>query len=44
MTTKLEAVAYVRSGKMDLIGKTGKDTQSYQREYRKPWKLPIYKG
>jgi predicted dehydrogenase len=30
--------------KMDLIGKAGRDTQSYQREYRKPWKLPIYKG
>ncbi|MCC2671410.1 MAG: putative dehydrogenase [Armatimonadetes bacterium] len=30
--------------KMDLVGKAGKDTQSYYREYRKPWKLPIYKG
>ncbi len=30
--------------KFDIAGKTGKDTQSYYREYRKPWKLPIYKG
>lgn len=30
--------------KMDLVGKAGKDTQSYYREYRKPWKLPMYKG
>ena len=29
--------------KMDLVGKTGRNTSSYQREYRKPWKLPIYK-
>jgi predicted dehydrogenase len=30
--------------KMDIVGKAGKDTQSYAREYRKPWKLPIYKA
>lgn len=29
--------------KMDLVGNTGKNTTSYWREYRKPWKLPIYK-
>ncbi len=28
--------------KMDLVGKTGRDTSSYMREYRKPWKLPLY--
>ncbi|WP_395143101.1 Gfo/Idh/MocA family protein [Armatimonas sp.] len=28
---------------MDLVGKTGRDTTSYWREYRKPWKLPVYK-
>lgn len=26
----------------DIVGRTGKNTQSYEREYRKPWKLPIY--
>ncbi len=30
--------------KMDIVGRAGKNTQSYYREYRKPWKLPIYKG
>ncbi|MCW3095573.1 MAG: putative dehydrogenase [Chthonomonadaceae bacterium] len=29
--------------KMDIVGKTGKDSIYYAREYRKPWKLPIYK-
>ncbi len=29
--------------KMDIVGRAGKNTQSYHREYRKPWKLPIYK-
>ena len=29
--------------KMDIVGKTGKDTQSYTREYRKGYKLPVYK-
>ncbi len=28
--------------KMDLVGKAGRDTTSYYREYRKPWKLPIH--
>ena len=26
--------------RMDLVGPTGRDTQSYQREYRKPWVHP----
>jgi predicted dehydrogenase len=30
--------------RMDLVGKPGKETQSYHREYRKPWKLPVYKA
>jgi hypothetical protein len=30
--------------KMDIVGKVGKDTQSYFREYRKPYKLPIHKA
>jgi hypothetical protein len=29
--------------RMDIVGKAGKNTQSYARDYRKPWKLPIYK-
>lgn len=29
--------------KMDIVGTAGKHTQSYHREYRKPWKLPIYR-
>jgi predicted dehydrogenase len=29
--------------KMDIVGKTGKNSIYYAREYRKPWKLPIYK-
>lgn len=28
--------------KNDLEGEAGKDTQSYQREYRSPWELPKY--
>jgi predicted dehydrogenase len=28
--------------KRDIVGPAGKDTGSYRREYRKPWKLPIY--
>jgi predicted dehydrogenase len=30
--------------KMDLVGRAGRNTLSYGREYRKPWKLPIYKA
>jgi predicted dehydrogenase len=30
--------------KMDIVGKAGKETSSYYREYRKPWKLPVYKA
>lgn len=30
--------------KMDLVGHAGRDTGSYHREYRKPWKLPVYKA
>jgi hypothetical protein len=30
--------------KMDIVGRTGKDSIYYAREYRKPWKLPIYKA
>ncbi len=30
--------------KMDIVGKAGKDSIYYHREYRKPWKLPIYKA
>ena len=29
---------------MDIVGRAGKDTIYYQREYRKPWKLPVYKA
>ena len=29
--------------KMDIVGKAGKNSIYYSREYRKPWKLPIYK-
>jgi predicted dehydrogenase len=29
--------------RMDLVGKAGRNTLSYAREYRKPWKLPVYK-
>lgn len=29
---------------MDIVGKAGKETGSYSREYRKPWKLPVYKA
>ncbi len=29
---------------MDIAGKAGKNTGSYYREYRKPWKLPVYKA
>lgn len=37
-----ETVKWDKS-KMDIVGKAGKNTQSYQREYRKPWKLPLHK-
>jgi hypothetical protein len=30
--------------KDDIVGKAGKDTTPYFREYRKPWKLPSYRG
>jgi|SRR5579872_367644 len=30
--------------KMDLVGKPGRDTGSYYREYRKPWGLPLHKA
>ena len=30
--------------KNDIVGKAGRDTQSYYREYRKPYKLPMYKA
>ncbi len=36
-----ETVKWDKS-KMDIAGKAGKNTQSYRREYRKPYKLPIY--
>ena len=29
--------------KMDIVGKAGKNTSAYRREYRKPYSLPIYK-
>lgn len=29
--------------KMDIVGNAGKNTLAYQREYRKPWKLPIHR-
>ena len=29
--------------KMDIVGRAGKNSIYYAREYRKPWKLPIYK-
>lgn len=29
--------------KNDIVGRAGKDALCYAREYRKPWKLPIYK-
>jgi predicted dehydrogenase len=29
--------------RMDIVGSAGKNTSSYAREYRKPWKLPVYK-
>jgi predicted dehydrogenase len=28
----------------DIVGRAGKNTPSYYREYRKPWKLPLYKS
>lgn len=37
-----EAVRWNKA-KMDLVGKAGRDTQSYERPYRKPWKLPMHK-
>jgi hypothetical protein len=27
---------------MDIVGRAGRNTISYQREYRKPWNLPLY--
>jgi predicted dehydrogenase len=30
--------------KMDLVGKAGRDTGSFYREYRKPWQLPAHKA
>jgi predicted dehydrogenase len=30
--------------KMDIVGKGGRNTVSYEREYRKGWKLPVYKA
>ncbi len=30
--------------KMDLVGKAGRNSIYYAREYRKPWHLPAYKG
>ncbi|CEK20033.1 predicted dehydrogenase [Chthonomonas calidirosea] len=30
--------------RMDIVGRVGRETQSYERPYRKPWTLPIYKG
>lgn len=32
------------NAKMDLVGKAGKNALGYQREYRKPWALPIYRA
>jgi predicted dehydrogenase len=29
--------------KMEIEGKAGKNTSSYERDYRKPWKLPVFK-
>ncbi|MCH8273548.1 MAG: Gfo/Idh/MocA family oxidoreductase [Armatimonadetes bacterium] len=29
--------------RMDIVGRAGKDTRAYQREYRKPWSLPIHR-
>src|SRR5436309_1615650 len=29
---------------MDVGGGAGKQTGSYYREYRKPWKLPVYRA
>lgn len=29
---------------MDVVGRAGKETSSYHREYRKPWKLPAHRG
>ncbi len=37
-----ETVHWDRS-RMDLVGKAGRNTSSYERAYRHPWKLPIYK-
>ena len=30
--------------KMDLVGKAGRTANAYAREYRRPWKLPVYRG
>lgn len=37
-----ETIRFDKS-KMDIVGKAGRHTSSYTREYRKPWKLPIYR-
>ncbi|MBX3112439.1 MAG: Gfo/Idh/MocA family oxidoreductase [Fimbriimonadaceae bacterium] len=41
----LEAGEQLRwdKAKMDLVGRVGRNTAGYQREYRRPWTLPIYK-
>jgi len=28
---------------MDLVGRAGRSANAYAREYRKPWKLPLYR-
>jgi predicted dehydrogenase len=28
---------------MDIVGRAGKDTLAYNREYRRPWSLPVYR-
>lgn len=37
-----ETVRWDKS-KMDIAGRAGRNTAAYAREYRRPWKLPIYK-
>ncbi len=29
--------------KMDIVGKPGRSANAYAREYRRPWKLPVYR-
>ncbi len=38
-----ESLAWSKE-RMDLVGKAGKNSIYYHREYRKPWNLPIYKA